>query len=98
MTERRSGEIGRLYDRISRGYDFIADSSEHAIRELGVRALAPSWGQRVVEIGTGTGHGLVSLAKLVGSAGQVHGVDCSPGMIGVARARIQHLGPGHVTL
>ena len=79
MTERRTArdQARRFYDRISRAYDFIADSSEHAVRDLGVRALGLSHGQRLLEIGCGTGHGLVSLADAVGQTGRVHGVDIS---------------------
>ena len=87
-----------FYDRISRAYDLIADSSEHAVRDLGVRALEAANGQRVLEIGCGTGHGLVSLADEVGRAGQVHGIDLSSGMVTVARRRIQSAGLRHVTL
>ena len=78
----------RFYDRISRAYDFIADSSEHAIRDFGIQALAPARSDRVLEVGFGTGHGLVSLADAVGKTGQVHGVDLSWGMSSVARARV----------
>ena len=79
-------------------YDLIADSSEHTVRDLGVRALGVSQGQRVLEIGCGTGHGLVSLADDVGHTGQVHGVDISLGMMAVARTRIRSFGLRNVTL
>ena len=100
MTERRTArnQARSFYDRISRGYDLIADASEHAIRERGIRALGVSQGQRVLEIGYGTGHGLVSLANAVGRTGQVHGVDISSGMTAVARARIGSAGLRNVTL
>ena len=87
-----------FYDRISRAYDLIADSSEHVVRDLGVQALGVSYGQRVLEIGCGTGHGLVSLAEDVGRAGQVYGVDLWWGMMTVARRRIQSAALRHVTL
>jgi ubiquinone/menaquinone biosynthesis C-methylase UbiE len=100
MTERRTvrNQTRSFYDRISRGYDLIADASEHAIRERGIRALGLSQGQRVLEIGYGTGHGLVSLANAVGKTGEVHGVDISSGMTAVARARIGSAGLRNVTL
>lgn len=49
-------------------------------------------GERVLEIGFGTGHGLVSMARLVGEEGSVDGVDLSQGMIKVSRTRLQKTG------
>jgi demethylmenaquinone methyltransferase/2-methoxy-6-polyprenyl-1,4-benzoquinol methylase len=100
MTEGQAARTNtrRFYDRISHAYDLIADSSEHAVRDLGVRTLGISHGQRVLEIGCGTGHGLVSLADAVGHTGQVHGVDISLGMLAVARRRIRSAGLRNVTL
>ena len=91
MTERQMAltRTRSFYDRISRAYDLIADSSERAVRDRGVQALGVSYGQRVLEIGCGTGHSLVSLADDVGRAGRVFGVDLSWGMVAVARRRIQ---------
>ncbi len=100
MTPRHtaSDETRRFYDRMSRAYDFIADRSEHVIRDLGIQALGLSRDQRVLEIGCGTGHGLVGLAQLVGPAGQVHGIDISTGMLSVARARIASAGTSRATV
>ena len=99
MTEGQTARnnTGGFYDRISRAYDLIADANEHTVRDLGVQALGVSRGQRVLEIGCGTGHGLVSLADEVGHAGQVHGIDLSPGMVAVARRRIQSAALRNVT-
>ena len=100
MTVRRTAQsrTQRFYDGISGVYDLIADSSEHAARDLGIRALGVSSGQRVLEIGCGTGHALVSLANDVGQSGRVHGIDSSFGMIAVARRRIRSAGLQNVTL
>jgi demethylmenaquinone methyltransferase/2-methoxy-6-polyprenyl-1,4-benzoquinol methylase len=46
-------------------------------------------GERVLEIGYGTGHCLVQLAKPVGPEGKVFGIDLSEGMQAQARARLQ---------
>lgn len=99
MMERSAGDqTRRFYDRISGAYDLIADSSEQSIRDLGIRALRLSPGQRVLEIGFGTSHGLVSLAAAVGQTGRVHGVDISLGMAWVARTRIESARLRNVTL
>jgi ubiquinone/menaquinone biosynthesis C-methylase UbiE len=78
----------RFYDRISRVYDLLADASEHAIRERALKALALSPGERVLEIGFGTGHGLAAMAASVGASGRVCGIDISAGMVSVARRRL----------
>ena len=52
-----------FYDRISNAYDFIADSSEHQAREMGEKALALQAGERVLEIGYGTGNTILDLAQ-----------------------------------
>jgi len=100
VTVRRTAQsrTQRFYNGISGAYDLIADSSEHAARDLGIRALGVSSGQRVLEIGCGTGHALVSLANDVGHNGRVHGIDTSSGMIAVARRRIRSAGLQNVTL
>ncbi len=100
MTERQTARnrTRGLYDRISRAYDLIADSSEHAVRDLGVWALGVSRGQRVLEIGCGTGHGIVQLADDVGDVGRVDGVDLSWGMMAIARRRVQSAALRNVTL
>lgn len=81
-----------FYDRLSRVYDLISDSSEHAAREAGLKLLDIQPGQQVLEIGFGTGHCLVDLAKRVGPAGHVVGVDISPGMAEVAKERLKQAG------
>jgi demethylmenaquinone methyltransferase/2-methoxy-6-polyprenyl-1,4-benzoquinol methylase len=75
----------RRYDRISTAYSAIADAAEHGTREKGLALLAPRTGERVVEIGTGTGRALVKLADAVGPGGLVCGLDVSPGMLTLAR-------------
>jgi demethylmenaquinone methyltransferase/2-methoxy-6-polyprenyl-1,4-benzoquinol methylase len=45
-------------------------------------------GERVLEVGFGTGHGLVALARQVGEWGEVYGLDISEGMLRVARQEV----------
>ncbi len=87
-----------FYDRISHHYDLLSDASEHAIREIGIKALGVLPGQRVLEIGFGTGHGLVRLAAAATPGGRVYGVDLSPGMLSVARARVASAALENVSL
>ena len=77
-----------FYDRISKAYDMISDSSEHTARERGLELLAADRGENVLVIGFGTGHSVVALGKSVGPTGQVFGVDVSEGMLDVAKKRL----------
>jgi len=79
------------YDRMSRWYDLFTES-EKKFTETGLDLLGVRDGERVLEIGFGTGHSLVSLAKQVGEAGLVMGIELSPGMIAVARKRVYPFG------
>lgn len=81
-----------FYDRISKAYDLLSDSSEHVYREKGLALLAVKPGEQVLEIGYGTGHSLVSLAQAVGATGRVSGVDISDGMRDVAKQRVAEAG------
>lgn len=78
-----------FYDRISRRYDALAEAWEHTSRHQGVEALAVARGEKVLEIGYGTGHALEQLAK---ARVEVVGIDLSEGMRSVARRRLERAG------
>lgn len=82
------------YNRLSRWYDVIAGSTEKKYRDRGLEKLSAQPGERILEIGFGTGHCLVALAKAVGAGGRIVGVDISDGMLVVARERLQAEGLG----
>ncbi len=82
------GQTRAFYNRISRASDLLADAGEHAARDAGLDILDVGPGERVLDIGCGTGHGLVRLARSAGPAGMVCGIDVSDGMIAVTRRRL----------
>ncbi|MEM8955050.1 MAG: methyltransferase domain-containing protein [Verrucomicrobiota bacterium] len=92
--ETQAGFARHFYDRISKAYDLMADSSEHAYRQAGEEALGIEGGAMVLEIGFGTGSGVLELAEMVGDGGTVKGIDISEGMLEVARAKVAKVKTG----
>ncbi len=76
------------YDRLSRWYDFISGSSERPARTRGLQMLDIQCGERVLEIGCGTGEALTVLASRAGDAGGVIALDLSAGMLYVAKEKL----------
>jgi len=87
-------ETKALYDKISKFYDLLSEHTEGPVREAGLRMLAPQPGETVLEIGFGTGHALVWLARAMGPSGKVYGIDLSDGMLAVAQSLVRREGVG----
>src|SRR5262245_55716960 len=90
-------QIG-VWDRISQLYVREVDPRfapvvQNVLRRGGLQA-----GDRVLDLGTGTGSVAIGAAALVGSAGRVTGVDISPDMLGLARRRVVESGRTNVDL
>jgi demethylmenaquinone methyltransferase/2-methoxy-6-polyprenyl-1,4-benzoquinol methylase len=85
-------ETRSYYDRIARIYDLMADHSEAPARQAGLDLLAARPGEKVLEVGFGTGHCLVALAQAVGPAGKVYGLDISDAMRRHAEENLQKAG------
>jgi demethylmenaquinone methyltransferase/2-methoxy-6-polyprenyl-1,4-benzoquinol methylase len=81
-----------FYDRISQAYDLISDAGESAARNQGIELLNLQPGEKVLDIGYGTGSAAIELAQRVGPSGQVWGIDISPGMNRVAEKKVQEAG------
>ena len=80
------------YDKISRWYDRLAGWSERRSQIVGLEKLAAREGEKILEIGFGTGHCLVALAEAVGASGRVYGIDISEGMLRIAENRVAKAG------
>jgi demethylmenaquinone methyltransferase/2-methoxy-6-polyprenyl-1,4-benzoquinol methylase len=102
MTRRRRDDDGGVlpvfqtraqtrafYDKISRVYDLLAEHTEAPVRRRGIELLEARPGERVLEVGPGTGSCLAALATAVRPGGRVHGLDLSPGMLRQARKRLR---------
>lgn len=87
-----------VWNRISQLYLRELDPRFAAVVENVVRRGDLKAGQRVLDLGTGTGSVAMRAAALVGAAGKVIGVDISPEMLVVTRQRFVEAGYPNVDL
>jgi ubiquinone/menaquinone biosynthesis C-methylase UbiE len=80
------------YNKISRFYDMLSDRSEAPMRKAGLELLKAGDGEKVLEIGFGTGHMLAALARAVGPQGKAFGVDLSDQMLRLAKKNLARTG------
>lgn len=89
---RSKEETRAFYNKIGKAYDLLADRSEEPIRQAGLDKLSALPSERVLEIGFGTGHCLVALARGVGCRGKVYGLDLSDEMLKIAQVNLRNEG------
>jgi ubiquinone/menaquinone biosynthesis C-methylase UbiE len=82
-------ETRQWYDQLSRWYDLFSSPWEAPFRKAGIQTLALQAGEKVLELGPGTGHGLVALARAAVPSGVVCGLDLSPRMLAVSAGRLR---------
>ena len=80
-VHRTKEEAKQVYDSFSKFYDYTLGLLGRKYSEMALERLLVVDGETVLEIGFGTGHCLKWIAKLIGSAGKVYGIDISPEMI-----------------
>lgn len=94
--------VRRLYDRLAPAYDATAWTFQlvgaRRLRQRAIDLLDVHAGDTVVDLGCGTGVNLPVLARAVGEHGRVVGVDVSPGMLEMARRRVDRHRLPQVTL
>ena len=81
-----------FYDKISRVYDLLSERSETPMRRAGLELLNAHAGESVLEIGYGTGHSLLALARAVGPQSKVFKLDLSEKMRRLAEASLATAG------
>lgn len=89
---RTKKEARTSYDKLSTWYDLLAGRSEQKFKETGLQHLAIVEGEKVLEIGFGTGQCILSLAQSVGNSGKVYGIDISEGMRNITTNRVEKAG------
>ncbi len=82
-------ETKAFYNKIAGVYDLLAEQTEQPMRQMGLEMLAAKVGEKILEVGFGTGHCLVELARAVGRSGRVMGIDLSENMVKRAQALIE---------
>ena len=92
--------VRRRYNRLASIYVFFEWLFwlPRGIRPRAVERLNLKPGDRVLEVGCGTGRNLVFLSRAVGPDGRVYGVDISEGMLAKARETCEKNGCTNVTL
>jgi protein-L-isoaspartate(D-aspartate) O-methyltransferase len=76
--------------------EIISSSSQPAIMAIMLEQLAPRPGQRVLEVGAGTGYNAALLAEVVGEHGQVTAVDLDADTVHRARSALSSTGYARV--
>ncbi|MBY5986685.1 class I SAM-dependent methyltransferase [Roseovarius atlanticus] len=88
-----SGKAGEVWVREQAMFDgLMAPVLDLLLDRAGLQA-----GDKVVDIGCGTGAGLIAEAKIVGEAGHVTGLDVSGPMLDLARQRLDAEGVANAT-
>ena len=82
---------GRVLHSLVRWYDLLAwvlaGGREGALRERMLDRARVTAGERVLDVGCGTGTLAIAASRRVGAAGEVRGIDASPEMIARARRK-----------
>jgi demethylmenaquinone methyltransferase/2-methoxy-6-polyprenyl-1,4-benzoquinol methylase len=79
----------QYYNKIAKFYDLLSEEAEKPMREAGLKKLAPQPGEKILEIGFGTGHCLVEIATAVGPQGKVLGIDIADHMVVLAQQLLE---------
>lgn len=88
--KRPKSKARSYYNRISSVYDWITASEKNLITK-GIKLLSPSPGERILEIGSGTGTGLAFMREGLTNQGRAVGVDLSRKMLEHSQKKTREL-------
>jgi ubiquinone/menaquinone biosynthesis C-methylase UbiE len=77
------------YNKISNWYDIVIGAKEIQLFKQGIKEIGPLKNGKILEIGCGTGKGLLSLNEEYGSDNSIYGLDLSDGMLKKSITKIQ---------
>jgi len=83
--------IIKRYGMLGRWQCWFEEKFEEKVREKGLKLLSAKEGEKILEIGMGTGCALAEIARAVGNHGKVYGTDIAPKMIELSRKRLERL-------
>lgn len=97
-------KVQAMYQSGAKHYDFttilfrLIGLRMKTYRSVAIKKLSLQRGDFVIELGCGTGLNFPLLMEQVGPAGRLIGVDLTPGMLDLARARVKRSGWKNVEL
>ncbi|MGV8964785.1 MAG: class I SAM-dependent methyltransferase [Cellulomonas sp.] len=83
---RRSAQVAAVFDKVADTYDAVGIPWFEPIAAGLVAEVAPTAGERAIDLGTGRGAALWPLARALGPTGRVTGLDLAAQMIAATRA------------
>ncbi|ELZ06979.1 class I SAM-dependent methyltransferase [Natrialba aegyptia] len=96
MTREQTRHSKAWYNALSRYYDVLIDPFQGRLRRRGIDSLRASPDDRVLDVGCGTGRGIVTLEHAVESEGHVVGIDVAEQMCRLAQDRLETEDPSAV--
>lgn len=81
------------YDEVASAFDALSQRHNRAFAERLIEIAGIAAGERVLDVGTGTGLCALAAARPAGAEGRVLGVDLSEGMLAVARRKASQQAP-----